>query len=248
MTLLAGQTAVVTGAGRGLGAVIARELWRAGARVLLVGRKPEPLAELLRTAQAEGATAATLVLDVTAPGAGAALVAAAERELGGLDLLVNNAGAYTARPFLELTEADWQNAFETNSHAPFRLLQAMAKHLVGKGRRGCVVNIGSIHGRHADGDAVAQCASKAALDALTRASALALAPYGIRVVAVAPGAIREASGEVRSSGPAESVTQLDVAQLVVVVASPQASSVSGSVLEAYGATQQSIDKASGTPS
>ncbi len=240
--LLGGKGALVTGGGRGLGLVIARALGRAGARVLISVRSDAAGRQAVAELAASGIEAYFVCADVTAADAPAVLTEAASEKLGRLDILVNNAGAYVRSEFLHLSLKDWQETLATNVTAPFVITQAAAKLFMQQGDGGSVINIGSVHASVPEAEVAAQCASKAALAGLTRAAALALVPHGIRVNLIAPGQIEADDAE---GGPGESkkVSQDEIAQLSVLLASDAARAITGSVLEAFAGTRAVLGEA-----
>jgi len=171
---LAGRTALVTGAARGLGKAIALRLARNGARVFVSGRDEAAL-------RGVGGGTQPLVFDLDDE---AACAAALER-VGGIDILVNNAGMRDRRALADLPRAAFSAMLETNLAAPFDLARRVAPGMIERGW-GRIINVTSIAGQIARGDA-AYTASKGGLDALTRALAAELGPHGITVNAVAPG-------------------------------------------------------------
>jgi NAD(P)-dependent dehydrogenase (short-subunit alcohol dehydrogenase family) len=186
---LSGQVALVTGASSGIGRHLALLLAAAGAKVALAARRSDLLTEVTREIEAEGGIAVPIVLDVTNPDSVAAAVAEAERALGPLSLLVNNAGVTIAKPVLEHTEADWDQVLDTNLKGAWLITREFAAHLVARGRPGRVVNIASILAERAIPQGPSYCAAKAGLVHLTHVLAMELARYGILVNALAPGFI-----------------------------------------------------------
>jgi gluconate 5-dehydrogenase len=180
---LHGKTALVTGAGRGLGLAIAKGLAQAGALVLLNGRNEAPLAEAARQIEAEGGAASVLAFDVTDQ----RQVEAAFARITGLDILVNNVGLRDRRPVFDFSLEDVRKLIEADLIAPFDLGRRAARLMIDKAQGGRIINITSIAGLIANkGDAVYTTA-KGGLMALTRALAAELGPHGITVNAVAPG-------------------------------------------------------------
>ena len=180
--------ALVTGAAKRLGAAIARTLHGAGHAVVLHCRGSRAQAEAL-AAELEAARAgSTLVLqaDLAQFDRLPELVARTVGRFGRLDALVNNAAAFFPTPFGTVTPAQWDALFAANARAPFFLAQAAAPHL--KASRGAILNLSDVYARQPRPDLSAYAASKGALEAMTRALAVALAPE-VRVNAIAPGAI-----------------------------------------------------------
>lgn len=177
----AGQTALVTGAGKGLGAAIADRLAAEGARVVGTSRSAAD-AEAIATRYGS----VPVVLDASdVPSIAPALDAAAEA-MGGIDLLVNNAGVNVPRPAVELTEADWDAVHDLNVKGTFFVTQALARQWIARGSGGAVVTVGSQAGIVAIEDRAAYGSSKAAVAHLTRQLAFEWGGHGIRVNAVAP--------------------------------------------------------------
>jgi 3-oxoacyl-[acyl-carrier protein] reductase len=188
---LAGRGALVTGGSGSLGSAISRALAEAGCDVAIgyVGNR-EGADETLRTVQGLGRKACRVQLDQTDPSAIEPAVERAARELGRLDVLVNNAGWNVGIPFPDLdklTTEIWDRIFDTNVRGPFQLARAVAAHMRAQGA-GRIVNIASVAGVKPTGSSIAYASSKAALIHLTRCLAVALAPT-ITVNCVAPGLI-----------------------------------------------------------
>ena len=184
---LTGQTAIVTGAGSGIGEVIATRLAKAGARVA-VADIDESLAQSV--AAKIGGRTFGLHLDVTSVEQVQAAVATVIDFAGSLEILVNNAGiAGRAAPIWEQTDDDWHRVMNLNINAPFYMCRAVLPHMRARGY-GRIVNIASIAGKEGNPNMVAYSASKAAVIGLTKSIAKEVATEGICVNAVAPAVIR----------------------------------------------------------
>jgi len=182
---------VVTGASRGIGLATAVRLRAEEAGVLMVARSPERLREAAARceAQAHGSGSVEwLAADVTEPATAERVVARARERLGGLDVLVNNAGTSAVRSLDELTDQEWQAQWELHVMAPLRLMRAAAPIMVGGGF-GRIVNVCSSAGKRPSQTNAAYSVTKAAQLSLSRVFADAYASRGILVNAVAPGAV-----------------------------------------------------------
>jgi 3-oxoacyl-[acyl-carrier protein] reductase len=177
---LSGKRCVVTGGSRGIGRATAELLAAEGARVLLVGRDRDGLAE------AAPRDAEILAADVTKPDAGERIVAACVERLGGIDVLVNNAGSSSLTPLDELAEDDWEQQWQLNVRGPERLMRAAAPLMAEQGW-GRIVNVTSSSGKRPSLRNAAYSVTKAAQLSLSRAYADAWASKGVLVNAVAPG-------------------------------------------------------------
>jgi 3-oxoacyl-[acyl-carrier protein] reductase len=186
---LAGRVALVTGGGTGLGAAVCRALGEAGAAVAVnYSRSEDEAREVTGSLESAGARALAVRADVRDEAAVLAMAAAVERELGPVDLLVNNAAVTRYVPFADLAavrEEDWQRAFGVNVLGAWNCVRAVAPGMRARAA-GAIVNVASDSVLTLDGSSIPYVVSKAALVALTRTLARALAPL-VRVNAVAPG-------------------------------------------------------------
>ena len=235
--LLENKTALVTGGGGGLGAAICQALAVDGARIVAVGRDASKIESTVGQVRERGGHAEAISADITQPGVPERLVTETVSHFGGIDILVNCAGVFIWKKFLDQTREDWNTTVATNLSAPFFLTQQVARVMIEQGRGGSILNIVSIHGKMGDGNTVSQCAAKSGLVGLTRATAEALREYDIRVNGLSPGMIAADSGARRGASPQEAVTQRDLATLTVFIVSDLARTVTGTVVDAFGGTR-----------
>ncbi len=184
---LKGRNALVTGANGGLGSHFAQTLAKAGAAVAVGARKVDSLRTVTDAITSAGGRAEPIALDVTDPASVARAFDQASAALGAITVVVNNAGIAITKPLLEHTEEDWQQVIEVNLNGAWRVAQAAARHMVKHEQGGSIVNVASILGLRVSAQVPSYAASKAALIQLTKAMALELARYRIRVNALAPG-------------------------------------------------------------
>ena len=182
-----GKNVIVTGAGQGIGLAIAERFAGEGADVMVIGRRPEPLQELIARIEGRGEAAWLHSADVSdAAAVDAAVAAAAGRWEGRIDVLVNNAGIAEEKDFLEIEDESWDAILATNLRGAFLMSQRVARVQVAAGG-GAIVHIASIDASGGDGPYASYNASKAGLLGLNRTMALELGRHGIRVNCVSPG-------------------------------------------------------------
>ncbi|MCX3063879.1 SDR family NAD(P)-dependent oxidoreductase [Streptomyces beihaiensis] len=241
------RTVLVTGAGTGIGRATAHAFAARGCHVVAVGRRPEPLA---RTAAYDTGLITPLVADITAQDGPARVVRGALEAAGrgGIDVLVNNAGVTNADSLRTCTRTSVESLLATNLLAPVLLTQAALPAL--ERTRGVIVNVTTAVGQRGWPGNSLYAAGKAALDTLTRSWAVELAPLGIRVVAVAPGAVETPIADHAGFPPERRAairewqmrnTPLgrvgrpeEVAGAITYLASPEASYVTGVILPVDG--------------
>jgi len=237
---LVGKTALVTGASGGIGAAIARALHGQGAVVAVSGTRREALEAL-----AAGLSERVHVLpaDLSVPEAAAELVAAAEAAMGGVHILVNNAGLTKDGLALRMSDGDWAKVLDVDLAAPFRLSRAALKFMVRR-RAGRIINIGSVVGSTGNPGQANYAAAKAGLIGLTKALAQEVASRGITVNLIAPGFIEtpmtDALTAAQKTALAEKIplgrlgSPADVAAAVVYLAAEEAGWITGATLHVNG--------------
>lgn len=241
-----GQVAWVTGASRGLGAQIARALGARGATVVLTARDATALEDLAGELRADGVTALVARASIGDPDAVAAVGELIDRELGALHVLVNNAGVSpTMRRTEEVALDEWDAVLDVNLRGALLCSQVAAPRIAGSGG-GAILNVSSVHGSSGGDRIAAYAASKGAIEALTRATAVEWASRGVRVNALAPGyletdmtaALREHDRwreRLLARIPAGRFgTVAEIAECAAFLTSPAATYVTGATLFADG--------------
>ena len=186
MTRLAGKTALITGAARGIGLAFAKAYVAEGARVAIADID---IARARTAAQEIGDAAIAVELDATRQESIDAAVDATVEAFGGIDILINNAALFTAAPITEITREDYTRIFDLNVAGTLFTLQAVAKHMIERGKGGKIINMASQAGRRGEALVAVYCASKAAVISLTQSAGLNLIEHRINVNAIAPGVV-----------------------------------------------------------
>ena len=186
MKRLDGRTALITGAARGIGRAFAEAYVAEGARVAIadidIARARETAAEI-------GPAACAIEMDVTRQDSIDAAVAETVSALGGIDILINNAAIFSAAPIVEIDRSDYARVFDINVAGTLFTLQAVARHMIERGRGGRIINMASQAGRRGEPLVAVYCASKAAIISLTQSAGLSLIEHGINVNAISPGVV-----------------------------------------------------------
>ena len=242
---LAGKVALVTGAQQGIGKAIALAYGREGASVVVNYLDSQAAAEeIAAQIRALGQRAVPIAGDVAQAADVRRMVEVGE-SLGGIDILVNNAGIFPRVEFLDMTEAQWDEVLNVNLKGTFLCTQAVAQKLVERGRAGAVINLASSAAFRSSPRGVHYVASKAGIVGVTRATALELAPYRVRVNAIAPGTTDTAQPrygmseeELQAAGRQVPLGRMgtpeDVADLAVFLASEEARHITGQTLHVNG--------------
>lgn len=183
---LSGRVALVTGSSRGIGLALARALGGAGAELILNGRDPGALAATADVLREEGLAVHCEAFDVCDPDAVEAAVDTVERDIGPIEVLVNNAGLQKRAPLLDFAVEDFRRLIEVNLVAAFTVGKAVASHMVQRGR-GKIINVCSVQSELGRPTITPYTATKGGLKMLTRGMCADLGPLGIQVNALAPG-------------------------------------------------------------
>jgi NAD(P)-dependent dehydrogenase (short-subunit alcohol dehydrogenase family) len=192
--LLGGRAAIVTGGNQGIGLAISRALAGAGARVVIANRDAPRGRKAAAGLRAAGLAAVAISVDVTQRASVQALVDAVLKRYRRIDILVNNAGIHLRRETERVTDEEWDRLWTINVTGTFLCTQIVGRHMIRR-RRGAVVNLASMAAAIALPRGTAYCASKAAVGHFSSALACEWGKYGVRVNAVAPGAVRTAMSE-----------------------------------------------------
>jgi 7-alpha-hydroxysteroid dehydrogenase len=243
-----GRAAIVTGAGRGIGAACALALAEAGADIVLASRTEEQLQSVAKEIDALGRRAVVAPIDVNDNDLVAGLVDRCVETFGRVDVLVNNAGGAMPRPFLDTSPGYLERAFHFNVTSAFVLSKAAVPHMLERGE-GSIVNISSTMGRLRDRGMLAYGTAKAALSHMTRLMAADLAPK-VRVNAISVGSVATSALEIVLEDDAVREEMIrrtpvkrlgqpdDIAMAVLYLASPAGSFITGKVIEVDGGLEE----------
>jgi len=256
---LTGKVAIVTGASRGIGRAIAMRLAKEGAKTVLCARSADELEAAVKEIERNGGTALSIALDLRLPESPAQLADFAAHHFGGIDIVVNNAGATKRDAFLDLTDDDWLDGFALKFFGAVRLTRAAWPHL--KASRGSVVNISGAGGRTPGAEFAIGGSVNAAMQSFTKAMAELGITDGVQVNVINPGSIRTGRLQKRLEAlAAESGANLaaaeqkmiavtkttrigepeDIAALVAFIAGPEGRFLQGSMIDMDGGATKTL--------
>jgi NAD(P)-dependent dehydrogenase (short-subunit alcohol dehydrogenase family) len=213
---LKGQLAVVTGAARGIGAAISKQLASMGAAVVLAARDKARLEQVAQEITTAGGAAHIAELDLLDESSIASLAKVVESQHHRCDILVNNAGiGLLGKPLIEMSPSDWDKLMGTNLRGPYLMIRALAPLMIAA-KSGHIVNISSLAGRNPLPNGAAYSASKWGLNGLTYSVAEELRPYNIRVSVIAPGSVNTDFSQ-SNKDTAKKIQPEDVARVVAML-------------------------------
>jgi len=228
--VLAGKTALVTGASRGIGFAIAQKLGLMGAKVAICARNSGKLEDAAARLRNDGVEVMAATADVASAAEIASLVTKTEKSLGSIEILVNNAGIGYFGPVQEADEKNWDSVLDTNLKSVFLLSKAVAPGMIER-RTGHIINIGSLAGKNAFKNGSIYCASKWGLMGLTECMAEDLREYGVRVSVICPGSVATEFGSPASKkNPQKMLQPDDIAHAVEMLVSQAPQSFISEVL------------------
>jgi NAD(P)-dependent dehydrogenase (short-subunit alcohol dehydrogenase family) len=245
MMRLAGKVALVTGAQQGIGKAIALAFGREGANVVVNYLDDRAAGEAIASSVHKAGGHATAVPGSVSQQGDVRTMVEAGEAFGGIDILVNNAGIFPRVDFLDMTEAQWDEVLNVNLKGTFLCTQAVVRQLVAQGKPGAIVNLASSAAFRSSPRGVHYVSSKAGIVGFTRATALELARYRIRVNAIAPGTTDTAQPrygmseeELQAVGRQVPLGRMavpdDIAHMAVFLASEEASHITGQTMHVNG--------------
>jgi 3-oxoacyl-[acyl-carrier protein] reductase len=224
------QVAVITGAGRGIGAAIAGELASLGARTVLCGRTPAPLEATAAAIAKSGGRAQVVACDVTDLLSVASLAARVQGDLGRVDILVNNAGVGSFQaPLHQMSPDSWEYVLNTNLRAVYYCIRSFVPMMIEAGQ-GHIINISSLAGKNALPNGAAYAASKWGLNGLSYSVAEELRAHNIRVSVICPGSVHTDLSPHPGKDPDKMLRAEDVAHVVAMLVTQQRQSFVSEVL------------------
>jgi 3-oxoacyl-[acyl-carrier protein] reductase len=243
-TLMAGKTALVTGAANGIGAAIAELFGQEGARVWLLDKDKAGLVRRTDEFRKSGISAQMCLADLARPDEVVAAVAEIHREIPSLDVLVNNAGADPRRPFLEMTEEEWLRTLDTNLNAAYRCTRCVVPQMV-EVRRGKIIQISSVTFHWGLKNLTHYISAKGAMVGFTRALARELGEFNIHVNCITPGAVlterearvatlEQAAAVVSLQSLQRRIVPLDIARTCVFLATELSDGITGQTINVDG--------------
>jgi len=230
--VLAGVTAVVTGASRGIGRAIALRLADVGAEVALWARDSAALRAVASEVTQRGARAQAMICDVTDPSAVNGAADVVRRTMAPVRVIVNNAGAVLRKPTVAISDAEWRAMMAVNADGTFYVTRAFLPDLARAGGR--IINIASIAGREGTPLLAAYCAAKHAVIGLTRALALELRAAKVSVNAICPGSVDTGMLREGMPGARPDMTPDDIARTALFLAHEAPEALTGACIDVFG--------------
>ena len=227
------SVAVVTGASRGIGRATSKALAKKGIAVALAARSREGLAEVEKEIRQNGGRAISIPTDVSDEAAVALLVEKSTRELGTIDLLVNNAGTLERAPVVETDAASWDRVLDVNLRGAFLCTRAVLPSMIERGR-GRIVNVSSISGKVGTPLLASYCASKWGLLGFSLATAEEMKGKGIQVFSVCPGSVNTEMLQQGLPGATPDMEPEDVASVIVYLGTEAPEAMTGAAVDVFG--------------
>lgn len=227
------KVAIVTGASRGIGRATALALAARSIKVALAARTPEPLAAVENEIRDASGLAIAIPTDVADAASVASMVKHASRELGPIDLLVNNAGIVARSLVVDTDESTWDDVIDINLKSAFLCTKAVLPEMLERGR-GRIVNVSSISGRLGTPELSAYCASKWGLIGFTKATAEETRGSGVHLFSVCPGSVNTEMLQQGRPGAKPDMEPEDVSDVIVFLATDAPEAMTGSAVDVFG--------------